>query len=73
MNSRDDPRSPERDTSTTYRISKAEKARLRQEADELGLTALQLFQLRMLGEAKPVGRAGRPNKRPQAEELRLTG
>lgn len=73
MNSLTDLRSAERETHATYRMSKAEKERLRREADELGLTALQLFQLRMFGEAQPVGRNGRPNKRHQLEELPLTG
>lgn len=73
MNSLGEARSAERDTAATYRMTKAEKARLRREADELEMTSQQLFELRMFGQAKPVGRYGRPNKRPQAEELRLTG
>lgn len=73
MNSLGEARSAERDTAATYRMTKAEKERLRREADELEMTAQQLFELRMFGQAKPVGRHGRPNKRPQAEELRLTG
>lgn len=73
MNSLGEARSAERDVAATYRMTKAEKEHLRSEADKLGLTAQQLFELRMLGAAKPVGRYGRPRVRPQAEELRLTG
>lgn len=49
------PRTAERDVAATYRMRRDEKERLRREAAELGLTAQQLFELRMFGQAKPVG------------------
>lgn len=66
-------RSETRDVAATYRMTRQEKEFLRQEAARLGLTAQQLFELRMFGEAKPVGRYGRPRKSSQSEELPIAG
>ncbi len=66
-------RSDEREIAATYRMTRAEKQRLRQEAAELGLTGQQLFELRMFGRAKPVGRNGRPPKSAEQEELPIAG
>lgn len=66
-------RSDEREVASTYRMTRAEKQRLRREAAELGLTGQQLFELRMFGHAKPVGRDGRPPKSSQQEELPIAG
>lgn len=68
---RDPHRSVERDAPATFRMSATEKARIKQEAVEAGLTLQQLFELRMLGEAKPRGRDGRPRKSDQSEQLPL--
>lgn len=63
-----------RDVSGTYRMTRSDKARIKHEAAELGLTVQQLFELRMFGHAKPVGRDGRPRlDRHQAEELPIAG
>jgi hypothetical protein len=72
-NSLGEARSAERDTASTYRMTKAEKQRLRHEADKLGLTAQQYFELKMLGAAKPIPRYGRPRKDSQREQLPLAG
>jgi hypothetical protein len=64
-------RSVERFTAATYRMTEAEKARIRREAADLGLTNQQLFELRMFGQAKPVGRDGRRPKPRQDEKLPL--
>ena len=62
------------DCSDTYRLTRAEKERLAREAASLGLTKQQLFELRMLGEAKPVRQAGRPRKpRVAQQELPIAG
>lgn len=67
------PREP-RDVSGTYRMTRSEKARMKREASELGLTVQQLFELRMFGAAKPIGQDGRPRiNRHQAEELPIAG
>jgi len=67
-------RGPERHVSLTFRMSVDERVRLREEATKAGLTAQQLFELRMLGAAKPVGQSGRPRKPPeQEEELPIAG
>ena len=68
-----EPRSVDRDVAATYRMTRSEKERIRREAAELGLTGQQLFELRMFGQAKPVGRDGRPRTRRQAEELPIAG
>lgn len=69
-----DYRSNTREALSVFRTSLAEKARLQDEADALGLTLQQLFELRLLGTAKPRGRGGRPRKpRSQAEELPIAG
>ena len=70
---RDPHRSTMRNAPATFRMSVAEKARLKQEAADAGLTMQQLFELRMLGEAKPRGRDGRPPKTDQTEQLPLAG
>ena len=61
------------DGSVTYRLTQADKQRLLHEAAELGLTSQQLFEQRMLGMARPVGRDGRPPRVTQAEELPIAG
>lgn len=68
-----EPRSVDRDVAATYRMTRADKERIRREAADLGLTAQQLFELRMFGQAKPVGRDGRPRTRRQVEELPIAG
>ncbi|MGI8682373.1 MAG: hypothetical protein ACR2JO_09680 [Mycobacteriales bacterium] len=68
-----EPRSSERDVAMTFRMTRAERERLRVEATEAGLTTQQLWELRMLGAAKPRGRDGRPPKSRQAEELPIAG
>jgi hypothetical protein len=68
-----EPRSVDRDVAATYRMTSEERAKIRREAAELGLTGQQLFELRMFGRAKPVGRDGRPKTRHQAEELPIAG
>lgn len=70
---RDPHRSADRDAPATFRMSVQDKARLKQEAADAGLTLQQLFEQRMLGEAKPRGRDGRPRKPHQGEELPLAG
>ncbi len=70
---RDPHRSAQRVAPATFRMSVAEKARLKQDAAEAGLTLQQLFELRMFGEAKPRGRDGRPPKTEQAEQLPMAG
>ena len=72
-NSYGERRSEDRDVAVTYRLTRAERDQLRRVAAELGLTGHQLFQLRMLGKAKPVGRYGRPPKPVQDEELPIAG
>ncbi len=62
-------RSEARSTSHTFRMSAVEKAQLKNEAVEAGLSIQQLFELRMLGTAKPRLREGRPPKPRQDEEL----
>lgn len=64
-------RSAERKAVSVFRTSAEEKARLRAEASAAGLTLQQLFELRLLGEAKPVPESGR-RKRLQQEELPLS-
>ena len=68
-------RSDDREVAATYRMTRAEKESIRREAAELGLSGQQLFELRMFGQAKPVGRDGRPPKpkRSQMEELPIAG
>ncbi|MGI8458905.1 MAG: hypothetical protein ACR2LI_12445, partial [Propionibacteriaceae bacterium] len=64
-------RSEARSTSHTFRMSADEKAQLKHEATDAGLSLQQLFELRMLGAAKPRLREGRPRKDAQSEELPL--
>jgi len=66
-------RSDAREIAAIYRMHRADKERLRCEAAAAGLTMQQLFELRMFGEARPVGRYGRPRKLDTAEELPLAG
>ena len=66
-------RSDAREIAAIYRMHRADKERLRCEAAAAGLTMQQLFELRMFGEARPVGRYGRPRKLDKAEELPLAG
>lgn len=67
-------RGDEREIAATYRMTRAEKEHIKREAASLGLTGQQLFELRMFGQAKPVGRDGRPRiNRQQAEELPIAG
>jgi hypothetical protein len=61
----------DRETSLTLRLSIDERERLKREAAELGLTLQQLFELRMLGGAKPRAVMGRRPKPRQDEELPL--
>ncbi len=65
-------RSAERNALAVFRMSDEEKGRLKQAAADAGLTLQQLFELRMLGAAKPRGRDGRPRKDRQ-EQLPLAG
>ena len=52
-----------------FRITPEEKARLKSEAAEAGLTLTQLFELRMLGYTTPVGKSG---PQPQSERLDIS-
>jgi hypothetical protein len=70
---RPDYRSEDRDVSATFRMHAADKLRLKQDAAKAGLTMQQLFELKMLGEARPRGQDGRPRKPGQLDELPLTG
>lgn len=71
---RNDYRSDERASASVFRTTLAEKDRLKAEAAAAGLTLQQLFELRLLGAAKPRGKNGRPrHSRHQAERLPLTG
>ncbi|WP_407568335.1 hypothetical protein QK900_15645 (plasmid) [Arsenicicoccus dermatophilus] len=56
-------------------MSRADRDRLRVEAQAEGLTVQELFELRMLGYSEPLpkGKGGRPRRRRQHEELPLTG
>ena len=64
-------RSELREAAAIYRMPRADKERLRNEAAAAGLTMQQLFELRMFGEARPS--YGRPRKLDKAEELPLAG
>ena len=69
-------RSDARAAAAIYRMHHADKERLRSEAAAAGLTMQQLFELRMFGEARPVGPFGRTrklNNPEKAEELPLAG
>ncbi len=66
-------RSDLREQAATFRMTQADKDRLRQDAADAGLTMQQWFELRMFGEARPVGRYGRPRKVTHAEELPIAG
>ena len=61
-------RSDAREIAAIYRMPRADKERLRCEAAAAGLTMQQLFELRMFGEARPVGPFGRTRKLDKAEE-----
>lgn len=62
-------RSNAREDAATFRMTTDEKARLKAEAAAAGLTFQQLFELRMLGQAKPRLRDGRPRKADGQQEL----
>jgi hypothetical protein len=64
-------RSAARKTAYTFRMSVEEKAQIQRTAADAGLTVQQLFELRLLGEAKPRRADGRPRKDAQSEELPL--
>lgn len=66
-----DYRSEGRGVAATFRMSAEDKGTLKAEAQREGLTLQQLFELRMLGQAKPRPRDGRPPKTRQEEELAL--
>ena len=61
-------RSELREAAAISRMPRADKERLRCEAAAAGLTMQQLFELRMFGEARPVGPFGRTRKLDKAEE-----
>lgn len=63
-----DHRSARRAVQVTFRMTSEDKARLKREAAEAGLTLTQLFEKRMLGEAHPVGKSG---PIPQPERLAI--
>ena len=64
-----DYRSQDRDTASTFRMSAEDKVRLKAEALREGLNLQQLFELRMLGQAKPRPRDGRPRKLTDQAQL----
>lgn len=64
-----DHRSARRGAMINFRITPEEKARLKSEAAEAGLTLTQLFELRMLGYTTPVGKSG---PQPQSERLDIS-
>ena len=70
---RDPHRSADREAPATFRMSVAEKARLKQEAADAGLTLQQLFEQRMLGEARPRPRDGRRPSAEPGDQLSLAG
>lgn len=59
--------------SQTYRMAPDDADLLRAEAERRGLTMQQLFELKMLGAARPAGRSGRLRKKKQDEELPIAG
>lgn len=61
------------DVAYLLRLTVAEREQLKAEAGELDLSLQQLLERRIFGKEKPRRTLGRPRKRPQAEELRLTG
>lgn len=62
----------DRETSILFRLSHAEKAAIRHEAAELGLTVQALMERKLLGKEGVVRHGGR-RPRPQQEMLPLTG
>lgn len=62
----------DRATSVLFRMSHAEKAALRRDADDLGITVQALLERRVLGKSDAVTRHGARPKRAQ-EGLPLTG
>lgn len=68
-----DFRAPDRDAVASFRMSAEEKERLKKEASGSGLTLQQLFELRMLGEAKPRPRDGRKPRTGPQQQLPLAG
>ena len=69
---RTDYRSEQREALVVIRMSMEEKAMLKAEAACAGLSLQQLFELRVLGVAKPRPRDGRRPNLPQSE-LPLAG
>lgn len=66
--------SVDREAVYLFRMSKAEKNHLVDQARAAGLTFQQLLEERVLGEAKPYRPFGRsPKPRTQAEELPIAG
>ena len=63
----------DRQTQVLFRMSHAEKAQLRKDADALGITVQALMERRVLGKVDAVGRPPGSKPRPQQEELPLTG
>ena len=63
----------DRQTQVLFRMSHAEKAQLRKDADALGITVQALMERRVLGKVDAVGRPPGRKPRPQQEELPLTG
>ena len=59
----------DREAAVHFMLSAEERARLKAEADAAGLTMQQLFELKMLGAAKPRATRGRRRKPTQPEEL----
>jgi hypothetical protein len=59
----------DREAAVHFMLSADERARLKAEADAAGLTMQQLFELKMLGAAKPRAARGRRRKPSQPEEL----
>lgn len=60
----------DREAAVHFMLSVEERDRLKAEADADGLTMQQLFELKMLGAAKPRATRGRRRKPRQDEELR---
>ena len=69
----DPHRSKARDVSAVFRMSVEDRARLKREAADAGVSLQQLFEQKLLGEHRPARAPGRPRKRPSDAELPLTG
>lgn len=64
-------RSPEQATCVVVRMGDDDKAALKKEAADAGLTMQQLAELRLFGEARPLRTPGRRKQAKQPEELPL--